>query len=101
MNTPEDLIRDLGLEPRAEEGGYFRETYRSEREFDPGSPYPGRRSWATAIHYLLTADTFSAMHRLPGDEIFHCSISATPSRCWSSSRRGKGGSRSSGPISGR
>jgi uncharacterized protein len=39
------------------EGGYYAETYRS--------------AFGTAIYYLLTADSFSAMHRLPGDEIFH------------------------------
>jgi len=31
----------------------------------------GTRSLATAIYYLLTPDTFSAMHRLPTEEIFH------------------------------
>lgn len=31
----------------------------------------GSRSVGTAIFYLLTPDTFSAMHRLPGDEIYH------------------------------
>ena len=34
-------------------------------------PYPGDRAAGTAIYYLLTPDTFSALHRLPGDEIFH------------------------------
>jgi predicted cupin superfamily sugar epimerase len=29
------------------------------------------RDASTAIYYLLTPDTFSAMHRLPGDELFH------------------------------
>ena len=27
--------------------------------------------FATAIYYLLTPDTFSAMHRLKGDEVYH------------------------------
>ena len=26
---------------------------------------------STAIYYLLTPETFSAFHRLPGDELFH------------------------------
>jgi hypothetical protein len=70
--TAEEVIERLGLQPHPEEGGFFRETYRSGWRFDPpGSPMAGPRSLCTAIYYLLTADTFSAMHRLPGDEIFH------------------------------
>ena len=69
--TPERLIALLRLEPHPNEGGYFRETYRSTAEFVPGAPFPGPRSVGTAIYYLLTADSYSAMHRLPGDEIFH------------------------------
>jgi predicted cupin superfamily sugar epimerase len=65
------LIERLGLEPHLEEGGYFRETYRSAGSFEPGGAYDGRRSVSTAIYYLLTPDTCSALHRLPGDEIFH------------------------------
>lgn len=56
------------------EGGYFVETYKSGLTIPRGvlpSSYPGDRSVATAIYYLLTPDTFSALHRLRGDEIFH------------------------------
>ena len=70
----EDLIRLLGLEPHPAEGGYFRETYRSKETIPAGAlpaGYGGPRSVATAIYYLLTPTTFSAMHRLPGDEMFH------------------------------
>lgn len=50
------------------EGGYFRETYRcTESTMRPTGP----RSLGTAIYYLLTPSTVSALHRLPGDEIFH------------------------------
>lgn len=69
--TAEQIIQRLNLQPHPVEGGYFRETYRSAANFDPGPPYPGSRSHGTAIYYLLTPDTFSAMHRLPGDEVFH------------------------------
>lgn len=69
--TAEDVIEALDLRPHPKEGGYFRETYRSEADFEPGSPFAGTRSVGTAIYYLLTPDTFSAMHRLPGDEVFH------------------------------
>ncbi len=64
----------LGLEPLPEEGGFFTETYRSTvvlpAEAIPAD-YGGARCASTAIYYLLTPDTFSALHRLPGDEIFH------------------------------
>jgi predicted cupin superfamily sugar epimerase len=66
--TAEDVIRLLGLQAHPLEGGYFRETYRL------ATPVPtaaGERSLCTAIYYLLTPTTCSAMHRLPGDEIFH------------------------------
>lgn len=53
----QDWIERLGLVPLKFEGGYFRETYRSGH--------------ATAIYYLLTKDTCSAMHRLHADEMFH------------------------------
>jgi predicted cupin superfamily sugar epimerase len=69
--TAAEVIARLGLEAHPTEGGYFRETYRSARSFEAGEPYSGPRSHGTAIYYLLTADTCSAMHRLPGDEVFH------------------------------
>jgi len=71
MNSPDAIIEALGLEAHPEEGGFFRETYRSELVFSPGGAFSGERHAGTAIYYLLTADSFSAMHRLPGDEIFH------------------------------
>jgi predicted cupin superfamily sugar epimerase len=74
MPTADEIIAALGLQPHPVEGGWFRETYRSAGTIDPeqfSPPYPARRSVGTAIYYLLTAGNFSAMHRLPGDEIFH------------------------------
>ena len=70
-----DNIRDiLHLQPHPIEGGYFAETYRSELKVPGnvvGPAYAGERLIGTAIFYLLTPDTFSALHRLPGDELFH------------------------------
>lgn len=64
----DELIALLGLRPLPMEGGYYRETYRStEKTIQAGRP----RSAGTAIYYCLTPDTFSALHRLPTDEIFH------------------------------
>lgn len=72
--SPEKVIKLLGLKPLAPEGGYFRETYRS-KEFIPAAALParyrGKRAHGTAIYYLLTTDTVSAIHRLQSDEVFH------------------------------
>jgi uncharacterized protein len=70
MPTAEDLIRHLGLQPHPKEGGYFRETYRAAESYTPGR-YQGPRCASTAIYYLLTPTTYSALHRLQTDEIFH------------------------------
>jgi predicted cupin superfamily sugar epimerase len=74
MLTVEALRALLGLTPHPVEGGYFVETYRSAERL-PGaalpSRYAGARALGTAIYYLLTPETFSAMHRLASDEIFH------------------------------
>ena len=60
-------IDTLELE-RHPEGGFYRETYRARGKVPLDR---GERSFSTAIYYLLTPETYSAMHRLPGDEIFH------------------------------
>lgn len=39
------------------------------REALPGA-FSGDRAAATAIHFLLTADTFSALHRIASDELW-------------------------------
>lgn len=70
MPTADELIRRLNLQPHPKEGGFFRETYRSSDAASlPG--YPDARSYGTAIYYLLKPGTFSALHRLRSDEIFH------------------------------
>jgi predicted cupin superfamily sugar epimerase len=69
MPTPDEIRKRLGLQPLPAEGGYFRETYRSALPLY--SLAGGERSAATAIYYLLAPGAFSALHRLPGDEVFH------------------------------
>lgn len=72
--TAEQLIRLLELTPHPEEGGFFRETYRCNESIDSATlpkRYAGNRVFGTAIYFLLTPMTFSAMHRLESDEIFH------------------------------
>lgn len=72
--TAEEVIRLLQLTPLEMEGGFFRETYRS-RWMIPGEHLPermlGQRSIGTAIYYLITPESYSTLHRLPGSEIFH------------------------------
>ena len=65
----EEIIRMLHLQPLEPEGGYFCETYRSREIL--ALKGRGRRHLATAIYYLLLPRTFSAWHRLRGDEVYH------------------------------
>src|SRR5262249_20229117 len=72
--TAQELIHHLQLQPHPKEGGFFRETYRSDESLPAnamGPRYAGSRSVSTAIYYLLTPKTYSAMHRLQSDEVFH------------------------------
>jgi predicted cupin superfamily sugar epimerase len=74
MLTAEEVIRRLELVPHPCEGGFFRETYRAPLTIPGGAlprDYSGDRCASTAIYFLLTPETFSEMHRLPTDEVFH------------------------------
>jgi predicted cupin superfamily sugar epimerase len=73
MTTAAELIAALDLRPLPQEGGYFRETYRSADVLLPGAlpRYTSAKAAGTAIYYLLSPDTVSALHRLPTDEVFH------------------------------
>jgi len=76
MVTAERLIEHFGLEPLPGEGGYYKRTYRAEetvkRKALPAR-YGSEKFLGTAIYYLLSADadSFSALHRLSTDEIYH------------------------------
>jgi len=74
-------IKKLRLEPHPE-GGYFRQTYKSELKMTPwallSSLLPGTiptighpRAASTAIYFLLEGENFSAFHRLKSDEMWH------------------------------
>ena len=71
--SADEVISLLGMEKHPFEGGFFAETHRSPILLTPpaGLKLSGERSLSTAIYYLLTPDTFSEMHRLKGDEVFH------------------------------
>jgi predicted cupin superfamily sugar epimerase len=65
-SSPEAIRQQLDLEPLPLEGGHFRQTWQ-------GASLPdGRPSGTTIIALLSNHDNeFSAMHRLPTDEIWH------------------------------
>jgi uncharacterized protein len=71
--TAEGVRRLLHLEPHVTEGGFLAETYKSKETIPGGAigAFSGPRLAGSAIYYMLTPETFSAMHRLTGDEIYH------------------------------
>ena len=66
--TASEIRELLHLEPHPVEGGYFRRTYTSRIKVNLERR---TRAASTAIYYLLEPETFSAMHVLANDEIFH------------------------------
>jgi hypothetical protein len=58
----------LNLHPHPIEGGFYRRTYASASALELPR---GTRPAGTAIYYLLEPGTFSEMHVLDSDEIFH------------------------------
>jgi len=70
--TAAEIKTLLKLEAHPYEGGHFRRTYTSARtvELDRG-PDRVNRPMGTAIYYFLEPGTFSEMHTLSSDELFH------------------------------
>ncbi len=58
------IIRELQLAPLPREGGYFRRVWESAAQVAPG------RAASSAILFLLTEDSFSALHRLQAEELW-------------------------------
>jgi predicted cupin superfamily sugar epimerase len=72
--TADEVKELLQLEPLRMEGGFFRETYRSRWMISPEYLPEGMRgmhSIGTAIYFMITPESFSRLHRVPGSEIFH------------------------------
>lgn len=69
LDTPNDIIRLLGLSPLPREGGWYRETWKVTQSsvLNPGDKVEPS---ATAIYYLLTAGQHSKLHQLPKPEIY-------------------------------
>lgn len=65
-------VKHLNLDTHPE-GGYYKETYRSETEFLPenDSAFNGKRNVCTGIYFLITNGNFSAFHRIKSDEMWH------------------------------
>ena len=67
--TEQEIAAKLGLEPLTMEGGMFRRTWQTKEELN-GKPM------GTAIYFLLTANSYSHLHRLPTDEVYHFYLGA-------------------------
>ena len=75
----EEIISALHMEPLLGEGGMWRKMFRSDEPV-PNGLFLGRNGAHVlygSILYLLTRDTFSRMHRLPTDEIWHFYMGAS------------------------
>lgn len=67
------IIAQLDLIPHPE-GGFYKETYRSAEEIylnQSNNGIQGKRNQSTGIYFLLTADSFSAFHKIKQDEMWH------------------------------
>ena len=69
--TADEVKNLLGLAPHPREGGWYVRTYEAAETVDVDARYDGLRRTGTAIYYLLEPGTFSEMHVLESDEIFH------------------------------
>lgn len=68
MDDAKQIINRLDLSPHPE-GGYYRETYKSEQQV---SLLKGKqRSAGTAIYFMLTEGELSNWHRVRWDELWH------------------------------
>jgi predicted cupin superfamily sugar epimerase len=68
--TADEVKELLGLVKHPQEGGWYVRTWESA-EFVEMERYGGVRRTSTAIYYLLEPETFSEMHVLESDEVFH------------------------------
>jgi uncharacterized protein len=73
MNDAASIISRLELLPHPE-GGWYRETYRSEDVIPVNSlptRYTSPHCFSTSIYFLLESHDFSAFHRISSDETWH------------------------------
>ena len=62
--TPQEITEILDLSPLSMEGGMFRRTWESKEEWNG-------KATGNAIYFLPTANSFSHLHRLSSDEVYH------------------------------
>ena len=67
--TSRNYIEFLQMQPHPE-GGYYKETFRSETSFQ-FEGFEGERSICTSIYFLLEKGQTSAIHRIKSDEIWY------------------------------
>lgn len=73
MRSKEQWVKDLDLQAHPE-GGYYKETYRSDNQIELSSIFTdrsGKRNLSTGIYFLLDSISFSAFHRIQSDEMWH------------------------------
>ncbi len=72
--TAEQIINTLRMRPLPQEGGYFAVTHNSDEQLGAEAlpdRYKSSRMLSGAIYYLVTVEQFSALHKLPTDEIYY------------------------------
>ena len=73
MSIVDTLIQRYGLEPHPE-GGWYKQTHKSNEQIAARAlpeRFGARRSFSTAIYFLLEKENFSAFHRIKSDECWH------------------------------
>ena len=73
MLSAQEIIARYKLAPLDQEGGYFRQVWRSpvrveNTRLQGNYSEHGDHPIGTLIYFLITAETFSALHRLPTEE---------------------------------
>lgn len=69
MDSAQYWVDKLGLIPHPE-GGYYKETYRSDVEIEVIQDI-NKRNISTGIYYLLDQNDYSSFHRIKSDEMWH------------------------------
>lgn len=71
--TVDEIVTALSLSPHPE-GGFYRETYRAPLVLPHdaiAATHAGPRAASTAIYFLVPRGSFSALHRIASDEVWH------------------------------
>ncbi len=77
--TAQQIVNKFDLTQHPE-GGYFKETYRSNgiiKNENLSEIFIGDRNHSTGIYFLLTSDSFSAFHKINQDEMWHFYLGTT------------------------